>query len=147
MPEASLHIRVAVSDAEVMACFPVMRELRPKLIEAEFLERVRRQEQERFQLAFVRDAHEVVAVAGYRFMEKLFSDRTLYVDDLVTRDTARSRGYGRALFHWLTERAHEHGCAILELDSGVQRFAAHRFYLRERMSIVSHHFALELDAT
>jgi GNAT superfamily N-acetyltransferase len=147
MPEASVHIRVAVTDAEVMACFPVMRELRPKLVEAEFLERVRRQEQERFQLAFARDADEVVAVAGYRFMEKLFSKRVLYVDDLVTRDTARSRGHGRALFHWLTERAREHGCSILELDSGVQRFAAHRFYLRERMSIVSHHFALELDAT
>lgn len=144
MPEPGLHVRVAVSDADVMACFPVMRELRPQLVEAEFLARVRRQEQENFRLAFVRAADEIVAVAGYRFMEKLFSKRTLYVDDLVTRDTARSHGYGHALFQWLTERAREQGCSIIELDSGVQRFAAHRFYLRERMAIVSHHFALEL---
>lgn len=144
MPEASLHIQVASSDADVMACFPVLRELRPQLVESEFLARVRRQQQERFQLAFVADAGEVVAVAGYRFMEKLFSDRVLYVDDLVTRDAARSRGYGHALFQWLAAQAREQGCSILELDSGVQRFAAHRFYLRERMAIVSHHFALEL---
>ncbi len=145
MPKPSLHIQVAVSDADVMACFPVMRELRPLLVEAEFLARVRRQEQERFQLAFARAADEIVAVAGYRFMEKLFSNHVLYVDDLVTRDTARSLGYGRDLFEWLTQRAREHGCSLLELDSGVQRFAAHRFYLRERMAIVSHHFALELE--
>jgi hypothetical protein len=36
------------------------------------------------------------------------------------------------------------GCAKLELDSGVQRFDAHRFYLRKRMIISSHHFSLEL---
>jgi hypothetical protein len=30
------------------------------------------------------------------------------------------------------------------LDSGVQRFGAHRFYLRRRMDITSHHFALDL---
>ena len=28
--------------------------------------------------------------------------------------------------------------------TGVQRFAAHRFYLQQRMRIASHHFALEL---
>ncbi|MGZ5001726.1 MAG: GNAT family N-acetyltransferase, partial [Chthoniobacterales bacterium] len=31
------------------------------------------------------------------------------------------------------------------LDSGVQRFDAHRFYLMKRMKISSHHFSLELD--
>jgi hypothetical protein len=36
------------------------------------------------------------------------------------------------------------GCIKLELDSGVQRFAAHRFYLTKRMIISSHHFSLEL---
>jgi hypothetical protein len=30
------------------------------------------------------------------------------------------------------------------LDSGVQRFGAHRFYLRRRMNITSHHFAIDL---
>jgi hypothetical protein len=39
-----------------------------------------------------------------------------------------------------SERGHR-----LELDSGVQRFAAHRFYFRERMWISRHHFSLELN--
>ena len=56
----------------------------------------------------------------------------------------RSAGYGGQLFDWLVERARAEGCRTLELDSGVQRFDAHRFYLVRRMSIVSHHFRLVL---
>jgi hypothetical protein len=33
-------------------------------------------------------------------------------------------------------------CQQLTLDSSVQRFAAHRFYLRQRMEITSHHFTI-----
>jgi len=33
---------------------------------------------------------------------------------------------------------------VLDLDSGTQRTDAHRFYLRERMSITSLHFTLPL---
>ncbi|MGZ5023946.1 MAG: GNAT family N-acetyltransferase, partial [Chthoniobacterales bacterium] len=34
----------------------------------------------------------------------------------------------------------------LTLDSGVQRFDAHRFYLMKRMKISSHHFVLDLSS-
>lgn len=52
---------------------------------------------------------------------------------------------GRALLADLERRAREAGCKALDLDSGVQRYDAHRFYLREQMSILSHHFAKLLD--
>jgi hypothetical protein len=41
---------------------------------------------------------------------------------------------------WLMGQAQQAGCAQIHLDSGVQRFAAHGFYLRHRFSITSHHF-------
>ena len=56
----------------------------------------------------------------------------------------RSLGLGSALFDWLVAEARAEGCAKLELDSGVQRFDAHRFYLAKRMIISSHHFSLDL---
>jgi len=83
-------------------------------------------------------------VAGFRMSESLFAGRFCYVDDLVTDGSGRSLGYGGALFDWLVAEARAEGCGKLELDSGVQRFAAHRFYLTKRMIISSHHFSLEL---
>ena len=97
-------------------------------------------------VAVERVDHEVRAVAGYRVLEKLSAGRFLYVDDLVTRAGDRSRAYGGHLLDWLSDRAREENCVTLELDSGVQRHAAHRFYLRKGMDITSHHFAANLSA-
>ena len=123
-----------------------MRELRPLFtIRNQFVERVLRQQAEGYLLAFLEAAGEVRAVAGYRFLESLFSGRFLYLDDLVTRARDRSAGYGGKLFDWLVDQAREKNCHHLELDSGVQRFAAHRFYLIKRMKISSYHFSLPID--
>ena len=69
----------------------------------------------------------------------------MYVDDLVADESSRSQGHGGALFDWLVRHAKESACSQLHLDSGVQRFSAHRFYLAKRMQIVCHHFSLELS--
>ncbi len=139
-------ICLAETEQQIRRCFPVMAELRPHVLEREFVERVRLQQRESgYQLAFVEESGAVRAVAGFRIAEFLAWGRILYVDDLVTAAAERSRGHGQALFHWLVLRAKANGCAQLHLDSGVQRFDAHRFYLRQRMSLTSHHFALELS--
>src|SRR6266851_4199248 len=139
-------ISIAATPEAIRRCHPVMRELRTHLHNAErFVERVQRQQDEGYLLAFLETEHEVRAVAGYRVLEALFSGKFLYVDDLVTREADRSRGYGGQLFDLLMEQARERGCESLELDSGVQRFDAHRFYLLKRMNITSYHFRLKLS--
>ena len=137
----SSTVRVATSDEEIAACFPVMRELRLHLEEADFLARVRRQEAEGYRLAYAELAGGCVAVAGFRISEFLAYGRILYVDDLVTAAAHRSTGLGKLLLDWLADHAREAGCAQLHLDSGTQRRAAHRFYHREGLEIVNFHFA------
>ncbi len=140
----SMKISLATSDTDIARCFPVMAQLRPHLLAADFLARIRRQQAEGFHLAALEDAGAIGAVAGYRYHEKLVSGRTLYVDDLVTDSAKRSRGHGRALLAWLSAEARAHHCALLELDSGVQRFEAHRFYFRERLHVSAYHFVVPL---
>ena len=106
---------------------------------------MRRQQAHGYQLVCVLGAAGPVAVAGFRCSEALAWGRYLYVDDLATLASERSRGHGARLIAWLRDYALRHGCEQLHLDSGVQRFSAHRFYLREGFSITSHHFALELE--
>jgi GNAT superfamily N-acetyltransferase len=137
-------IRMAESDDDIRRCFPVMLELRSHLDDAEgFLHRVRRQIPEGYRLVLLEEAGEVRAVGGFRVFSSLADGRVMHVDDLVTDGAQRSRGFGDRLFDWLADHARDERCDRLRLDSGVQRFAAHRFYLRKRMSIVAHHFVLE----
>ncbi len=140
-----MRILVADTEHDIARSYAVMVQLRPHLDgEAAFVEQVKRQQVEGYRLAFVEDEGQVTAVAGFRLLEMLSRGRFMYVDDLVTDDDRRSQGYGDALFDWLQAYACEQGCRHLDLDSGVQRFAAHRFYYRKRMHIAAYHFALEL---
>jgi GNAT superfamily N-acetyltransferase len=138
-------IQVRESDTDLARAFPVLAQLRPHLTLEAFIAQARRQRDAHgWTLATVEHEERVLACAGYRIAEWLAWGKTLYVDDLVTDEHTRSRGHGEQLFDWLELRAREAGCAQLHLDSGVQRFAAHRFYLRKRMDITSHHFVLKL---
>jgi len=137
--------KIAVTDAEIAACYPVMKELRPHIEEGEFVARVRAQQARGYELAFLAVDGRPVAVAGFRMGENLAWGRHLYVDDLVTAAEHRSRGYGALLLAWLRSLAKERGCRELHLDSGVQRKDAHRFYLREGMTLSSYHFKVTLD--
>ena len=140
----SAKILLAREDHEIQSCYAVMAELRPHVRKDEFVRRVKRQaEIAGYQLAYLLD-EEVKAVAGFRISECLAWGKFLYVDDLVSKSGERSKGYGGALFDWLVEHARAENCDQFHLDSGVQRFDAHRFYLIKRMSIDAHHFGLKL---
>jgi GNAT superfamily N-acetyltransferase len=137
-------IREAKSDEDIARCFDVVSQLRTHLAREAFVARVRLQEEGGYRLAFLEDRGEIVAAAGYRLIENLSAGRILYVDDLVTDADNRSRGYGARLLRWLGEVARQEGCAKLDLDSGVQRKDAHRFYHAQGMVSFAHHFRLEL---
>jgi GNAT superfamily N-acetyltransferase len=134
-------VKLAETDVEIARCFSVMAHLRPHLVETEFVARVRAQQAEGYRLAFVEDEGAVVAVGGFRIYGKLSSGRTMYVDDLVTDEAHRSRGYGKMMLDWLQAYAREAGCETFSLDSGTQRQEAHAFYFRERMRAVAFHFS------
>jgi GNAT superfamily N-acetyltransferase len=139
-----MKIQLAETVEEIARCYPVMAQLRTHLSEAEFMQAVERQQSEGYRLVFAAAADVVKAVAGFRLMEMLVCGKLLYVDDLVTDPGARSQGYGAALLEWLGEYARARQCKHLQLDSGVQRFDAHRFYFKQRMQISAYHFALPL---
>ncbi|MDZ8225564.1 MULTISPECIES: GNAT family N-acetyltransferase [unclassified Nostoc] len=139
-----MSIQLAESDFQILGCFPVISQLRPQLEQDKFVEQVRYQMKERYQLAFLKIEEQTLAVAGFRISNCLALGKFLYIDDLVVDEFNRSHNYGQQLFQWLVQYARNHECKHLSLDSGVQRFAAHRFYLMQRMSITSHHFSMEL---
>lgn len=123
-----------------------MRELRPHLgTESAFVQAVTQQGAQGYMLAYVECEATVRSVAGFRITQNLSWGRHLFVDDLVTRETDCGSGFGGQLFDWLVFEAKRSGCRSVHLDSGVQRFGAHRFYLAKRMDIIAHHFSLALD--
>ena len=129
-------------DTEVL---PVLRELRTHLTPDSFAAVYEQGHPQglRFTAAYI-DGR-CVGVAGWRIVATTNALLKLYVDDLVTTEQARSRGVGRELLDGLTEKARAAGCNMIDLDSGVHRPDAHRFYMREGLTITSFHFARPLS--
>jgi GNAT superfamily N-acetyltransferase len=138
---------LAETDAQIARCFPVMFELRPHLAAETFVRLVRAMQREGYVLAALEDDGEVRAVAGFRINVLLARGKNLYVDDLVTAEASRSHAYGSTLLRWLIQYARDRDCDSFDLDSGVHRFRAHRFYFREGMHVGAYHFTLSLRDT
>lgn len=137
-------VRLATTDNDINGCYAVMAQLRPHIQQDEFLPLVKAQIQNGYQLAYVDTQGIPVACAGFRYGQTLAWGKFLYVDDLITDEQQRSKGYGKQLLDWLNAQARDNGCGQLHLDSGVQRVDAHRFYEREGLSKTSYHFAMSL---
>jgi GNAT superfamily N-acetyltransferase len=86
-----------------------------------------------------------VCLQVYRVVENTFRGRFLYVDDLVTRESSRSGGVGSAIMTRVEARARGEDCAVMALDSGVQRAQAHKFYFARKFTISCFHFSKPLQ--
>ena len=138
-------IELAATDADIASTFDVMVQLRTHLTRDRYVPLIQQMvRQSSYRLVSLKEGSEVAAVAGFRVTESLAWGRFIYVDDLISDDSARSRGYGKALLDWIAQYGKANGCTQLHLDSGVQRHGAHRFYLRERMDITCYHFQIKL---
>ena len=120
------------------------RTLRPAL-PTDYEDYLRRMFSEGAQMAVLHEAEMPKAVAVYRIQYTTFGGRRCYVDDLVTVENERGKGYGAALLQWCEDRARQSGCDTFALDSGVQRAAAHRFYFRHGLAIMSFGFSKPLS--
>lgn len=132
---------------QLRACYPVMKELRPHLeTEDDFVARVTRMAQQGYRILAAWDEGEVVALAGYRLEENLVYGRFLYVDDLVSAEKTRGRGWGARLLERLTVYAEQAECAKLVLDTGLANARAQRFYFREGLMTGAMRFGKFLKA-
>ncbi|MFD1039715.1 GNAT family N-acetyltransferase [Virgibacillus byunsanensis] len=126
-------IKELQSRHEIIAAFPIMKQLRAHLDESTYLDLVEdAQEQDRYKLFALFEANEMVAVIGFKPMITLYYGRFVWVCDLVTDMNKRSNGYGEKLLTYVHQWAEENKYESVALSSGLQRTDAHRFY-KDRM--------------
>ena len=136
----------AETDAAIASTFEVMHQLRTHLVASDYVAQVRAlMESDGLRVLALSDEGVVRAVASYRVMNMLYCGRLMYVDDLVTDERVRSRGYGSQLVARMREEARALGCSEIQLISRVTREQAHRFYFREGFGIECFHFRTRLD--
>lgn len=127
-----ITLRHAHGPEELMACFPVISLLRPRLKGVdEWVERASGMATGGYRVLAAWEGDRVLAIAGYRIMENLIYDNFIYVDDLVTTEKSRGEGLGAALLAELSAIGVDEYCDHLVLDTAATNQNARRFYKRE----------------
>ena len=137
-----MDVKLAQDNQALEKIAPILRQLRTQFSQTALIEKIRQQQESGYQIAYVEQDGQVLCVAGFVIGEKLAWGKHIYVDDLVTDEQYRSTGAGGHMLAWLKNYARDNQCKQIHLDSGVQRFPAHRFYLNHGFNIASHHFSI-----
>lgn len=123
-----MNIRELLSDEDFDAAYPVMHELRDHLDKAKYLELLTEMRKEGYRMIAAEDDGAIVALAGIGTGVNFYYGHYMWVYDLITAESGRSKGYGLALLQHLEEMARAEGCENIALSSAHFRKDAHRFY-------------------
>jgi GNAT superfamily N-acetyltransferase len=140
-----MEVKLCTTDSDIAKCWQVLFELRPHLMAVEFVPMVSEMISEGYQLAFIEEDGKAVAAIGYRYLQYLYNGKHIYIDDLSTLPSARGKGYAGKLLDFVEAEARAKGYKAVTLDSGHQRFDAHRLYLNKGFKIVAHHFSKTIN--
>jgi GNAT superfamily N-acetyltransferase len=149
-----MHDAMSKNDPEILhvhdedaarQCWRVFKELRPHLTETDFLHRWLRQKEEGYRIVYLKPEMLVVAAAGFRILNTMAWGKIVYLDDLVALTSEHGRGWGSRLLQWLQGLARESQCNGIHLETGYQRFAAHKAYLRNGFRMNCHHLAWNVE--
>lgn len=119
------------------------RQLRPAL-DADYPAQIERMIPDGARLVQLVDDEAVRAIGLWRVFETSYCGRRLEIEDLVSDEAFRSRGYGASLINWFEGRARAFNCSTLTLISATHRTRAHRFYFRQGFEITAFHFVKSL---
>jgi GNAT superfamily N-acetyltransferase len=128
------------NETEWLAAFPVMQELRTHLTKEEYVKLLKQMVPEGYRMFALYEQEQIVAVTGIIELTNLYHGKHIYVYDLVSKQTERSKGYGEKLLSSIHDLAKQLGCSNVALSSGLQRVDAHRFY-QEKMDYKKTSFA------
>lgn len=112
-------------------CYPIMKELRTALSYDDFIViYFSAHEADKYEIVGVESEGKVLAVMGYRILHDYVHGKHLYIDDLVSTESHRSKGLGAMLLTHAEGQAKEFGCKGLRLCTGIENELGKKFYER-----------------
>jgi GNAT superfamily N-acetyltransferase len=139
------EIRAVEDEAAADALYPVIVELRDHLSREEYRDQYDAMAEEGYRLFGRYVDGDPVGAVGVRIGTNFYLGRHAYVYDLVVTESERSNGHGSALLSFVNRWASERDCEAVELESGLWREDAHRFYERNGYERYCYSFVYDLS--
>jgi GNAT superfamily N-acetyltransferase len=128
MTEDLITIKELTEEEQWKDAFLVMKQLLTDLDEKKYLQLIKEMCKEGYKMFALFEKGKIVAATGVIQLTNLYYGKHIWVYDLITDESKRSKGYGEKLLLHVQTWGKENGCGIVALSSGFERADAHRFY-------------------
>ncbi len=123
------QIVVIQSQSELEQVYPLMKELRPHITLQNFLDIYQQSHKTTgYEIAALKQDNQILAIMGYRILYDYVHGKHCYIDDLVSSEQQRSKGYGAELLKYAEKFAQANGCTGLRLCTGIENERGKKFY-------------------
>ncbi len=134
-------IRELTSKEEMLQHLDVLQDLYPSLTMEEYSKDLDEMlPNNHYGQVAVFDGENCIGLSGYWIGTKLWCGKYLEIDNLVVSTKYRSKGAGKLMFDYLSEKAKEENCVMMALDSYTYNFKAHKFFYNEGFAPRGFHF-------
>ena len=86
----------------------------------------------------------LIGVFGLWFMTRHYAGRCCEADHIFIEDEFQRKGLGKSLMEFIHEYARSKDCETIELNSYVENFESHKFYMNLGYIIRGYHFLKKL---
>jgi GNAT superfamily N-acetyltransferase len=136
-----LSIRELNGISEMLEYFEVIKELYPTLTIADYEKDLTAMlPNNSYGQVAVFFGEECIGISGFWIGTKLWCGKYLELDNIIVSAKHRSKGAGKLMIDYLYEKAQQHGCSMMALDSYTTNFAAHKLFYNENFGPKGFHF-------
>jgi GNAT superfamily N-acetyltransferase len=130
---------------ELHKVLPLIMELSEYQTEEQVLkERMLEMFDQNYECFGVYKEEEIIGVFGLWFMTRHYAGKSCEPDHVFILPKYQNMGLGEQVFKFIFEYSKEKGCETSELNSYVQNFKSHKFYMNHGYVIKGYHFLKKL---
>jgi GNAT superfamily N-acetyltransferase len=129
---------------EMFAAFDVLSNMYPDMNRAEYEAVLPERVKNGYRMVGVFDGDTCVCSAGFWISYRFYCGKFIQLDNMVTVPDARSKGVGKLVVDFIKSLGKSESCQKVLIDTYVENYSAHRFFLREGFIIRGYHLNYEI---
>ncbi|MCM4154783.1 GNAT family N-acetyltransferase [Gramella sp. AN32] len=126
---------------DVHIIFPFLKKLAKSPLDEKILkERVEESMTQNYECFGVFLNEKLIGVFGLWFMTRHYVGKSCEIDHIIFDDAYRNKGFGKKMLDFIEDYTKEKGCNAMELNSYVENFPSHKFFMNSGMVARGFHF-------
>ncbi len=116
---------------EMEQSFDILKELYPTISFSNYVQTLKEIIPHNYKQIVIYDDETIVGLSGYWIAKKIWCGKYLEMDNVIVKESHRSKGIGKIMTDHLKKIAESEKCNMLALDVYTDNFKGIKFYMQE----------------